>query len=70
MLWIGLIWLRIGTSEHGNELSGSIKCWEILEYLSIYLSISLSVCLSVCLSIYLSRALQPFVGQNSCLATG
>jgi hypothetical protein len=29
------IWLRIGTSgglcEHGNEPSGSIKCWGILE---------------------------------------
>jgi hypothetical protein len=35
MVWIGLIWLRIGTSggllEHGKEHSGSIKCWEILE---------------------------------------
>jgi hypothetical protein len=32
MVWIGLSWLRIGTSgEHGNELSGSIKFWEILE---------------------------------------
>jgi hypothetical protein len=34
----GSIWLRVGTSEgsyeHGNEPSGSIKCWEILEYLS------------------------------------
>jgi hypothetical protein len=29
MVWIGLIWLRIGTS--GNEPLGSIKCWEILE---------------------------------------
>jgi hypothetical protein len=32
-----LIWLRIGTSgsscEHGDEPSGSIKCWEILERL-------------------------------------
>jgi hypothetical protein len=27
MVWIELIWLRIGTSEQGNELSGSIKCW-------------------------------------------
>jgi hypothetical protein len=33
MVWIGLIWLRIGTSEQGNELSGSIKCWEVLEWL-------------------------------------
>jgi hypothetical protein len=33
MGWIGLIWLRIGTStsEHGNEPPGSIKCWEVLE---------------------------------------
>jgi predicted deacylase len=23
-----------GSCEHGNELSGSIKCWEILEWLS------------------------------------
>jgi hypothetical protein len=37
MEWIGLIWLRIGTVEgscqHGNEPSGSIKCWEFLESL-------------------------------------
>jgi hypothetical protein len=30
-----LIWLRIGTtegsSEHANELSGSVKCLEVLE---------------------------------------
>jgi hypothetical protein len=35
MVWIGLFWLRIGTSgglcEHGNEPSGSIKFWEVLE---------------------------------------
>jgi hypothetical protein len=35
MVWIGLMWLRIGTGgrlcEHGNESSGSIKFWEILE---------------------------------------
>jgi hypothetical protein len=35
MEWIGLIWLRIGTNggscEHGNEPTGSIKCWEVLE---------------------------------------
>jgi hypothetical protein len=23
-----------GSCEHGNESSGSMKCWEILEYLS------------------------------------
>jgi hypothetical protein len=37
MVWIGFIWLRIGTivvdgcCEHGNEPSGSIKFWEVLE---------------------------------------
>jgi hypothetical protein len=35
VVWTGLIWLRIGTSagscEHGNETSGSIKRWEVLE---------------------------------------
>jgi hypothetical protein len=35
MQWTGLMWLRIGISrwlcEHGNELSGTITCWEILE---------------------------------------
>jgi hypothetical protein len=34
MVWIGLIWLRIGTNggpcEHGNKLSGSIKCGKFL----------------------------------------
>jgi hypothetical protein len=30
----GSIWLRIlveGSCEHGNELSGSINCWEVPE---------------------------------------
>jgi hypothetical protein len=35
IVWNESIWLRIGTRigsyEHGNELSGSIKCWKILE---------------------------------------
>jgi hypothetical protein len=35
MEWIGLIWFMMGTSggscEHCIELSGSIKCWKILE---------------------------------------
>jgi hypothetical protein len=34
LIWTGSIWLTIGTSgfcEHGNEPSGSIKCWEVLE---------------------------------------
>jgi hypothetical protein len=34
MVWTVLIWHKKGTSGHGNELSGSIKCWEILEELS------------------------------------
>jgi hypothetical protein len=37
-MWIGSIWLRIGTvfgfCEHGSEALGSINCWEILGYLS------------------------------------
>jgi hypothetical protein len=35
MIWTGFMWLRIGQvegpCEHGNEPSGSIKFWEILE---------------------------------------
>jgi hypothetical protein len=33
MVWIELIWLRIGISERDNEPSGSIERWEILEWL-------------------------------------
>jgi hypothetical protein len=37
MVWTVSIWLRIGTSggscEHGDEPSGSIKCWEVLQWL-------------------------------------
>jgi hypothetical protein len=37
MVWIALMWLRIGpvegSCEHGNESSSSIKCWEVLEWL-------------------------------------
>jgi hypothetical protein len=33
MVCTGSIWLRIGFSEHDDELSGSIKCWGVLEYL-------------------------------------
>jgi hypothetical protein len=37
LVWTGLIWVRIRSSgglfECGNELSGSIKCSEILEKL-------------------------------------
>jgi hypothetical protein len=29
--WIGLVWLRIGTCDCGNEPSGSIKCGEFLD---------------------------------------
>jgi hypothetical protein len=32
-VWTGLIWVRKETNKHGNEGSGSIKCWEILEEL-------------------------------------
>jgi hypothetical protein len=35
-VWIGCIWLRIWTSEHGNERSGSIKGGEFLGWLSDY----------------------------------
>jgi hypothetical protein len=31
VIWTGLIWFWIGTSGHGNEPSGSIKCCEVLE---------------------------------------
>jgi hypothetical protein len=32
-VWTGLIWLGLGTSEHGKELYGSIRCWVMLEQL-------------------------------------
>jgi len=28
--WTESIWLRIGTGEYGNELSGCVKCGEFL----------------------------------------
>jgi hypothetical protein len=33
MVGIGSIWLKIveGSCERGDEPSGSIKCWEVLE---------------------------------------
>jgi hypothetical protein len=34
VVWTGLVWLRIkttGDSEDGNEPSGSVKFWEVLE---------------------------------------
>ena len=33
-IWSGLIWLRIGTGECGNEFSGSIKCREFLTFMT------------------------------------
>jgi hypothetical protein len=30
-LWPGFIWLRIGSSEHGNEHFGSIKSITLLD---------------------------------------
>jgi hypothetical protein len=37
VVWTGLIWSGWGPvggcCEHGNEPSGSIKCWTILEWL-------------------------------------
>jgi hypothetical protein len=38
MVCTRLIWLGVETSgricDHGSELSGSIKCWEVLEQLN------------------------------------
>jgi hypothetical protein len=34
LVWAELILLRIGIGAHGNEPSGSIKCWEVLEQLN------------------------------------
>jgi hypothetical protein len=39
--WDGMDWINLaqdrdpvkGSCEHGHELSGSIKCWEVLELL-------------------------------------
>jgi hypothetical protein len=37
VVWTGLVWLRIGSlegsCEHSTGLSGSIKCWDVTEYL-------------------------------------
>jgi uncharacterized metal-binding protein len=40
MVWTGSIWIRIGrpgsflfSCEYDNEFSGSIKRWEVLEWL-------------------------------------
>jgi hypothetical protein len=33
VVWTGLMWLRIGTSEHCNAPSGPIKYWEVVEQL-------------------------------------
>jgi hypothetical protein len=32
VMWTGLVWLRIGTGEFGIEPSGSLKCWETIEW--------------------------------------
>jgi hypothetical protein len=36
VVWTGSIWLRIGrvegSCEHGDELSGFLKCWEVPEW--------------------------------------
>jgi hypothetical protein len=35
VMWTGLVWLIIGTEgnwEFGIEPSGSIKCWETIEW--------------------------------------
>ena len=31
MAWTGFIWLRLGTSENGDEPSASIQCVEFLD---------------------------------------
>jgi hypothetical protein len=45
LVWTGLICLRIGTGgglcEHGNELSSSTKCLEILEWSSYFSRLAL-----------------------------
>jgi hypothetical protein len=30
-IWTGFIWLRLGTCEHCNEPSSSIKFWKVLK---------------------------------------
>jgi hypothetical protein len=39
VMWTGLVWLRIGTGgvlvNSGTESSGSMKCWETIEWPSI-----------------------------------
>jgi hypothetical protein len=36
VMWTGLFWLRIGTGgELGIEPSGSMKCWETIEWPNI-----------------------------------
>jgi hypothetical protein len=47
-MWIGFIGLRIGqvegSCENGNEPSGSIKCGEFLDYLSVLLASQGGLC--------------------------
>jgi hypothetical protein len=33
-----------GSCKHGNELSGSIKCGEFLDYLSVLLASQAGIC--------------------------
>jgi hypothetical protein len=39
VMWTGLVWLRIGTVENscefGIESTGSMKCWETIEWPNI-----------------------------------
>jgi hypothetical protein len=39
MVWIGFIWLKIGTSaglcEHSKQTAGSIYSWELLDILRV-----------------------------------
>jgi hypothetical protein len=39
VMWTGLIWLRIGTGEFGIEPTGSMKCWETIEWPNIWWSL-------------------------------
>jgi hypothetical protein len=43
MMWTGLVWLRIETGRElckfGIELSGSMKCWETIEWPNIELTL-------------------------------
>jgi len=34
--WNVFVWLKAGTSEHANETSGFVKCWEFRDHLNNY----------------------------------